>query len=275
MHTIINKENCLVYGLPGVAILIISLVASIYIGNDFDDNSTFVCSVSFLGCNGLLWMFYLLVFQFLPLDVIELVSPKRIAVAQEEREEKQETQEIQEAQEIQVTESRKTSLPPEQETVNPKLSLTSEEYHAYCTEFEQKRQAEAQKLKVVIINYVKQVMAPFVDEENLPNLCIEIGRWFSDAAYIPNAILLKYFPDHKDRLKTVDFKHFVWNIGVRLGFENGYSGQVQAHFIKHLFPKELEDVEVQSLIRNLTSEPNKSYIKLDRPLPDSYEFHLD
>lgn len=269
MHTKINKENCLVYGLPGVAILLISLVASIYIGNDFDDNSTFVCSVSFLGCNGLLWMFYLLVFQFLPLDMLELIFPKRMAVVQEEREE------TQEAQEIQGAESDKVSSPLEQKTASSNLSLTSEEYHAYCSGFEQKRQAEAQKLNAVIISYVKQVMAPFVDEENLPNLCLEIGRWASDAAYIPNAIALKHFSDHKDRLKTVDFKHFVWNIGVRLGFENGYSGQVQALFIKHLFSKELEDVEVQSLIRNLTSEPNKGYIKLDRPLPDSYEFHLD
>lgn len=66
----------------------------------------------------------------------------------------------------------------------------------------------------------------------------------------------------------------MWNIGARLGFENGYSVQVQAGFIKRLFPNELADIELTSLARSLTSEPDKGHIKLDKPLhTDNYIFH--
>ena len=57
-------------------------------------------------------------------------------------------------------------------------------------------------------------------------------------------------------MKTVSFKHFIWNIAARLGFENGYSGKIQADFIKSLFPNELKDVESKSLERSLTCSPD-------------------
>ena len=76
-------------------------------------------------------------------------------------------------------------------------------------------------------------------------------------------------------MKTVSFKHFIWNISARLGFENGYSGKIQADFIKSLFPNELKDVESKSLERSLTSSPEDGHIKLDRPVhTDNYIFHF-
>ena len=67
LTTIINKETCLFYGLPGTAILAVSLILSCKVGNDFG-GSTFVNTVSFFGCNALLWLLYLVLFQYLPVD---------------------------------------------------------------------------------------------------------------------------------------------------------------------------------------------------------------
>lgn len=53
LSTIISKETCLFYGLPGTAILAVSLILSCKVGNDFG-GSTFVNTVSFFGCNALL-----------------------------------------------------------------------------------------------------------------------------------------------------------------------------------------------------------------------------
>ncbi len=64
MKTIANRENCLLYGLPGIVMLGISLLISVRIGNDFGEN-TFVSAVSFVGCNGLVWLVYLIIFLYL------------------------------------------------------------------------------------------------------------------------------------------------------------------------------------------------------------------
>ena len=58
LNTIISKDTCLFYGLPGTAILAMSLVLSCKVANDFG-GSTFVNEVSFIGCNLLLWLLYL------------------------------------------------------------------------------------------------------------------------------------------------------------------------------------------------------------------------
>ena len=59
-NTIVNTENCLFYGFPGIIILALSLMASTRISSDFGGD-TFIKTVSFLGCNGLLWLLYLAV----------------------------------------------------------------------------------------------------------------------------------------------------------------------------------------------------------------------
>ncbi|MCD8288658.1 MAG: hypothetical protein LUC26_01915 [Prevotella sp.] len=247
MKKIVSQDACLLYGLPGVAILVISLIAALFVSSDFGGN-TFVCAVVFIACNVLLWLVYLLVFQYLPQDILKLIHPRRDADVEEETE----TEPIE---------------------IQPVPQLTNEEYNSYCTEYEQRKNEEQEKLIAVIIDYVNRVMAPFVAEEDLPKLGHEICAWCRDAAYSPTAVPLKYVPIYKDRLKTIDFKHFIWNIGERLGADNGYSGWARARFIKRLFPDALHDAEVVSLQRSLTADPDKGHIKLDRPDYRSYDFH--
>lgn len=255
LSTIISKETCLFYGLPGTAILAVSLILSCKIGNDFA-GSTFVNTISFFGCNVLLWLLYLVLFQYLPVDLMRIWLSKTKPNATESVE----TKNIKEPVKYPVV------------TIQP---MTAEEYKAHCAEFERKKQEEHQKLVSPIIDYAGRAMAPFMEETELDLLRNEIRAWCDNPDYKPKPVKLKTVHDYKDKLKTVSFKHFIWNIAARLGFENGYSGKVQANFIKSLFPYELKEVESKSLERSLTSSPDEGHIKLDRPKhTDNYIFHF-
>ena len=255
LSTIISKETCLFYGLPGTAILAVSLILSCKVGNDFG-GSTFVNTVSFFGCNVLLWLLYLVLFQYLPVDFMRIWLSRKNPVGVETAE----------------TNTAIETFPTPVSTVQP---MTAEEYKAHCAEFERKKQEEHQNLVRPIIDYVGRAMAPFMEENELDLLRNEIWAWCDNPNHEPKPVKLKTVRDYKDKLKTVSFKHFIWNIAARLGFENGYSGKVQANFIKSLFPNELKEVESKSLERSLTSSPDEGHIKLDRPKhTDNYIFHF-
>lgn len=255
LNTIISKETCLFYGLPGTAILAVSLILSCKVGNDFG-GSTFVNTVSFFVCNILLWLLYLVLFQYLPVDLMRIWLSRKNLVSIEATE--------------QNTDIGTVAIP-----VSAVQPMTAEEYKAHCAEFERKKQEEHQNLVSPIIDYVGRAMAPFMEETELDLLRNEIRAWCDNPNYKPKPVKLKTVHEYKDKLKTVSFKHFIWNIAARLGFENGYSGKVQANFIKSLFPNELKEVESKSLERSLTSSPDEGHIKLDRPKhKDNYIFHF-
>lgn len=256
--TLFSKETCLFYGLPGAAIIAVSFIVSCKIGNDFG-GSTFVNTVTFFCCNVLLWQLYLLLFQYLPVDLMTVWLSKQdscCSVASESENEKVSPKAV-----AQVTE--------------PIQLMSTEEYQSHCAEFERKKQEEHQNRVKPIMDYVGRVMAPFMEETELDKLCNEIRIWCDNPNHKPHPIILKPVHDNKDKLKTVSFKHFIWNIAVRLGFNNGYSVKVQAEFVKGLFPKELSDIEITSLERSMTSSPDNGHIKLDRPkFTDNNVFHF-
>lgn len=259
LNLIISKETCLFYGLPGTAILAVSLVFSCKVGNDLG-GSMFVNTVSFFGCNVLLWLVYLLLFQYLPIDLMRVWQLKKKLPTNEIEADKSSAYSIVKSEESPVV------------FVKP---MTTEEYQSHCDEFEHKKQEEQQKLIDPIMDYVGRMMAPFMEEKELDLLRNEIRTWCGNPNYEPKSVRLKPVHDYKDKLKTVSFKHFIWNIASRLGFENGYSVKVQANFIKSLFPNELSDIGLRSLERSLTCSPDDGHIKLDRPIhTDNYIFHF-
>lgn len=264
LSTIISKETCLFYGLPGTAILAVSLILSCKVGNDFG-GSTFVNTVSFFGCNVLLWLLYLVLFQYLPVDLMRIWLSRAELTGVESEKMKTEAAPSSDNTVVKSVVSTTAAVQP----------MSTEEYHAHCAEFEFKKQEEHQKLVSPIIDYVGRAMAPFMEETELDLLRNEIRAWCDNPNYKPKPVKLKTVHDYKNKLKTVSFKHFIWNIAARLGFENGYSGKIQANFIKSLFPNELKDVESKSLERSLTNSPNDGHIKLDRPVhTDNYIFHF-
>lgn len=180
LSTIISEETCLFYGLPGTAILAVSLILSCKVGNDFA-GSTFVNTVSFFGCNVLLWLLYLVLFQYLPVDLMRIWLSKTKPNATESVE----TKNIKETVKYPVV------------TIQP---MTAEEYKAHCAEFEFKKQEEHQKLVSPIIDYVGRAMAPFMEETELDLLRNEIRAWCDNPNYKPKPVKLKTIHDYKDKL---------------------------------------------------------------------------
>lgn len=264
LSTIISKETCLFYGLPGTAILTVSLILSCKVGNDFG-GSTFVNTVSFFGYNALLWLLYLVLFQYLPVDLMRIWLSRAELTGVESEKVKTEAAPSSDNTVVRSVVSTTAAVQP----------MSTEEYHAHCAEFERKKQEEHQLLVDCIMDYVGRMMSPFIEMLELDLLRNEIRAWCDNPNYEPKPVKLKSVHENRDKLKTVSFKHFVWNIAARLGFENGYSGKVQAKFIKRLFPNELADIEVISLERSLTCSPDDGHIKLDRPVhTDNYIFHF-
>lgn len=172
LSTIISKETCLFYGLPGTAILAVSLILSCKVGNDFG-GSTFVNTVSFLGCNVLLWLLYLVLFQYLPVDLMKIWLLRKNPVSIEAA-------------------NTSTVLGAIEHPVSTVKPMATEEYKAHCAEFERKKREEHQNLVNPIIDYVGRVMAPFMEENELNLLRNEIRVWCDIRSN-------RYFPKHPCR----------------------------------------------------------------------------
>lgn len=178
LSTIISKETCLFYGLPGIAILAVSLILSCKVGNDFG-GSTFVNTVSFFGCNVLLWLLYLVLFQYLPVDLMRIWLSRKNHVG------------------IKVTKYNADigTVATPVSIVHP---MTAEEYKAHCADFERKKQEEHQKLVNPIMDYVGRVMSPFMEEAELDLLRNEIQAWCDNPNHKPQPVKLKTIHDYKD-----------------------------------------------------------------------------
>lgn len=115
-----------------------------------------------------------------------------------------------------------------------------------------------------IIKYTVHVMSSHMDRENIEKLCKNIMLYAE-----------KEYPDILDTvttngtLRSIDFRHFAWNIGKRLN----YSGKSKATFIKKVFEQELRDSEISSLEQNL-KQGGKCLIHIDEPQNGSFKFNL-
>ena len=104
-------------------------------------------------------------------------------------------------------------------------------------------------------DYTYSVLSPYMTDEYLEMLCQNIKLYD-----IPESCIVP--------VKTLDIRHYSWNIGERLG----WSGQKRATFIKLCFPTELQDVEVESMRRTLRQK-GKCVIEIDVPDYNDYQFH--
>jgi hypothetical protein len=161
------------------------------------------------------------------------------------------------------------------ETANVTSNATMEhenssiQYTQRCKEYDQEQEQQRQMMIAAIMDYTRHTMSPFVyDNVELEKLCDEIQKWTEDYMYKPAPIRLKH------KLTTTDLRHFVWNIGERLGCKNNYSGQVRADFIKSMFPDIFIDVNLDS-IRNFKFQPHKGSIVIDEPDENDWHFHYE
>lgn len=112
-----------------------------------------------------------------------------------------------------------------------------------------------------IKEYTYTMFSPYMTDDYMEILCQNIKLY-----EIPESCIIPVSTN--GQLNTLDIRHYAWNIGERLG----WSGQTRATFIKLCFPKELNDVEVESIRRTLRQK-GKCQIEIDIPDKDSYEFH--
>lgn len=239
------KYKCLFWGLPGLAFLAVSLLAAMKVGSDFHGNRL-VESVTLVGCNAMLWLFYSL-FQSTLLDVCQLYPLSKDTVEEDERLTTPEEQPL-ESKEL------------------PFVTQTAEQYQQRNRQFLEEQETRKRELVSAIMEYVNYTMPPFVRDEDMAKLCNEILMWTQNPSYKPSAVALKF------KTSTLDLRHFVWNIGERLGKDNGYDGSCRAVFIKKLFPDTFADMEIDS-IRNFKIDPDKGHIKIDTPEQGGFAFH--
>lgn len=200
-----------------------------------------------------------------PLESLES-NDSKVTVEAKESEEATETMQSKEsAQPMQTMEYvKQEECVMRKDTKIPVLS--SEAYTQRNEEYMAELEAERSRVLAAIIEYVHYTMSCFMKEEDMPSFCQEIVNWADDPYYAPKSANLKV------KLSTIELRHFIWNIGERLGRENGYDGYARALFAMSLFPLEFTGIEIDT-VKNFTVEPRKGRIKLDRPDPDSYEFH--
>lgn len=161
-----------------------------------------------------------------------------------------------------------TVTTPETQDESVTVQTQEDSYTQRCKAYEQEQEQRRKDTVVAILDYARYTMSPYVyDNEELENLCEEVRHWSEEYTYSPIPIRLK------QRLTTLDLRHFVWNIGERLGTKNGYNGYARADFIKAIFPDVMKDIE-QDSIRNFKFQPNKGSIVIDEPNEDDYHFHI-
>ena len=258
------REACLVWGLPGVAILAISLMVAVRVGSDFGHDGM-VRAVTFIGSNALLWLLYALMFQMLPAELYAGICRKKL-----NRQPLAEVntsvpgEEIQDESPFKAEANTVADVQTDGQPVAP--TGNPDNYAMRCEQHRRQCEQEKADLVNVIIDYVDYIMPPYVDEENLTSLCGEIRLWTEDSTHRPAAIRLK------GKLTTVDLRHFAWNIGERLGKENGYDGTARAVFIKAMFPDVFKDTEIES-IKNFKLNPRACRIPIDEPEDGNHAFH--
>ena len=169
-------------------------------------------------------------------------------------------------------ESEPASVKEEAPTVEPcdanATYLAGIKYH------EKIQAADAQKKVVTIEEYVRFIMAPFIEDKHMDDLWKELRGFIENPKYEPTP-----FTKFKVTLNSFDVRHLIWNIVTRLGYGKGqpYNGDNCADFILALFPTicQYNGVPMErSSLKNLTLESPNENIHLDRPVPRQFGFHI-
>jgi len=272
MKSLKLRDLCLLFGCPCVVFLSISLLVSLKVGTDFQQDS-FAKWMAFILCNLLLWLLYVM-FQSVLLDLFPQKRDRQSMAIPQTMKQVVQTDvvpEMENTNPLPLMANDSTSLiTPNSETQEESVTVQTKEdsYTQRCKAYEQEQEQRRKDTVVAILDYARYTMSPYVyDNEELENLCEEVRHWSEEYTYSPIPIRLK------QRLTTVDLRHFVWNIGERLGTKNGYNGYARADFIKAMFPDVMKDIE-QDSIRNFKFQPNKGSIVIDEPDEDDYHFHI-
>ncbi len=243
----VNKttSDCTIYACTGTAILAISLMVAMYVGNDFHQ-SLFVESITFVGSNILLWAIFLSMVN----------CPYELVMAKGDGTSKNQSS-------LPVVGENLLALSTPQ--VEP-IQYTHEDY-AKCIEAQEKAEQEEKARRTkAILDYSHRTMSRFLYEEDVNVLVEEIRKWLEDCNYVPTAI-----NRFKVKVENIPLRHFIWNIAERIG-KREYNLAVRIAFVKALFPKPFATLDYSTL-RNIKAPCADDVIPIDEPTNGSYDFH--
>ena len=276
------REMILVYGMPGIVICMVSLLAAVKVGNDFPDSSLAEL-ITFMASNLLLWLVYWTVFQSLPQEVMNTICKDRphqhpalplIEVIEENEDTetttlKQGTGAEDSALHEAIEEQAAIVTASQTQSQTPTTDVIQDIYNRRRIEFAQNQSDRRAAMLDGIDTYIIDVMSPFAEMETIAVIQGEIRQWADDHSYSPSKVSVS------NQLTTLDVRHFIWNIAARLRMDNNrYTSEVQGEFIKRMFPDICKDAEVYYLSKNLTASQHEGFIKIDRPTKDDFRFHL-
>ena len=243
----VNKttSDCTIYAFVGTAILAISLVVAMYVGNDFHQ-SLFVESIIFVGSNILLWAIFISMVNC-PYELMTIGSNGKTKknVVEEES----------------VIEQPMHTLPQTEP-----VKYSHEDYAKRVEAQKKEAQEEKDKRTRAVFDYVHRTMSRFLYEEDLYKVIEAVKKWSNDCNYTPIAI-----NRFKETVENIPLWHFVWNIAERLG-KRDYTMAMRIAFIKALFPKPFEDLDYSTL-KNLKAPCSNDVIPIDEPDNGRYDFH--
>ena len=245
----VNKTNsdCTIYAFIGTAILAISLVLAVRVGNDFHQ-SLFVETITFAGSNVLLWAVFLSMVNC-PYELLTIGNNGKTKKAVVEAES--------------ATEQEKTK----QALSQPVPIVYTHEDYTRCVMTQAKEQQEEKDKRIkAVLDYVHRTMSRFLYEEDINKVIEAVKEWSNDSNHTPTAIIR-----FKETVENIPLRHFVWNIAERLG-KRDYTMAMRIAFVKALFPKPFEGLDYSTL-KNLKAPCSNDVIPIDEPINGRYNFH--
>ena len=245
----LNKTNSdyTIYAMTGTAILAISLVMAMYVGNDFHQ-SLFVELITFAGSNILLWAIFLSMVNC-PYELLTIgrnCKTKKVFVESEPATDKEQ---------------------PMQTLLQTAPIVYNHEDYAKCVEAQAKEQQEEKDRRTkAVLDYTHRTMSRFLYEEDLHKVIEAVKEWSNDCNHTPTAI-----SRFKENVENIPLRHFVWNIAERLG-KRDYTMAMRIAFVKALFPKPFEDLDYSTL-KNLKAPCSNDVIPIDEPINGRHDFH--
>ena len=196
MKSLKLRDLCLLFGCPCVVFLSISLLVSLKVGADFQQDSL-AKWMAFILCNLLLWLLYVM-FQSVLVDLFPQKRSKQSMVIPQTME-----QEVQKdvvpvtentAELLIVSNTADTTIANTQETQEESVTVQPKEdsYIQRCKAYEQEQEQRWKDTVAAILDYARYTMSPYVyDNEELENLCEEVRHWSEEYTYSPIPIRLK------------------------------------------------------------------------------------
>ena len=291
------RDWCLLWGCPGVVILIISLLMSLKVGDDFGQDN-YVRLATFLIATALQGMVYYLFMSvladvplrwrnrqqdevlFLPYQEAEVISDTTTDNADIEQPIEHQSEESVKAESLnEISEIEDTAVPNGEDIseagenpINNQHSAPSytDLYRRGCDDYYKGLATQKQEQLDAISAYLHYIMAPFIRQEELDAFCSEIMSFAANPDYEP-----KPWRGLKNTLTSFDIRHLVWNVVSRLGLGKGkpYSVELCIRFIRTMFPDLCESLD-PSTLKNLKVASANDKIRIDEAGKDGISFHI-